>query len=307
VVRVAACGICGSDLGYVALGGVGGPTPEPIPLGHELAGVVEAVGADVPDLKVGSRVVVNPIAADNQIGNGGPEGAFASHLLVRNAGVEGVVMPIPDELPLDLAALAEPLGVGLRSVERAGAQPGEKVVVFGAGPIGLSALVALRFRGVDDVISVDRSARRLEIARELGARETVNPSTDDLWGRLRELHGTEPVMGAPMLATDAYIEASGASVLIGETLQNAKSQARVSVVALHRAEVPVSFLLLMLKEIRLVGSMAYPTDWSEAFEILTSMDLRPMITHRFPLERFDDALAVARDPAAGAKVLIETR
>ena len=85
VVRVAACGICGTDLRYVRLGGLAGPMPQPMPLGHELAGVVESLGAEVSGLAVGDRVVLHPTAAGNMIGNGGAEGGFAPRLLVRDA------------------------------------------------------------------------------------------------------------------------------------------------------------------------------------------------------------------------------
>jgi threonine dehydrogenase-like Zn-dependent dehydrogenase len=305
VVRVQACGICGSDLGYVKLGGLAGPTGTPMPLGHELSAVVEAVGDEVQDVAPGDRVVVNPMGGGNQIGNGGVEGAFAPRLLVRNAAAGGCLFKIPDSLPDDLAALTEPVGVGMQAVNRAGVVPGEKVVIFGAGPIGLAALAVLRFRGVEDVIVVDLSPTRLEIAGKLGARATVNGGEEDTWARIRELHGTAPVLGAPMAGSDAYIEASGASPLIGQVIGQAKGEARLSVVALHRAEVPVSFLLVMMKQLQISGSMAYPDDWSEMIELLDRADLSPMITHRFPLERFAEALAVAQDPRSGAKVLVE--
>ena len=83
VVRVAACGICGTDLRYVRLGGLAGPAERPMPLGHELSGVVDAVGAEVSNLAPGTRVVLNPTALGNMIGNGGGEGGFAPRLLVR--------------------------------------------------------------------------------------------------------------------------------------------------------------------------------------------------------------------------------
>ncbi|MBW2273127.1 MAG: zinc-binding dehydrogenase [Deltaproteobacteria bacterium] len=305
LVRVQSCGICGSDLGYVKLGGLAGPTATPMPLGHELSAVVEAVGSEVQDVAPGDRVVVNPMGAGNQIGNGGPEGAFAPQLLVRNAAAGDSLFKIPDSLPDDLAALTEPIGVGMQAVNRAGAEPGDKVVIFGAGPIGLAALAVLRYRGVEDAVVVDLSPTRLEIADKLGARATVNAGEEDTWARIRELHGTEPVFGAPMAGTDAYIEASGASPLIGQVIGQAKGEARLSVVALHRAEVPVSFLVVMMKQLQISGSMAYPEDWSEMIELVDRADLSPMITHRFPLERFAEALAVAQDPTAGAKVLIE--
>jgi threonine dehydrogenase-like Zn-dependent dehydrogenase len=304
IVRVAACGICGSDVGYVKLGGVAGPTRRPLPLGHELAGVVERVGSEVTGLRPGARVVVHPTAAGNRIGNGGPEGAFAPLLLVRNAAAGASLFPIPDALPFETAALAEPLGVGMNAVEKSEARAGEKAVVFGAGPIGLAALAALGDRGVEDVIVVDLSPRRLALARALGARATLQPGAADVWREIRRLHGEQPLLGAPMAGSDLYVEASGAAAVIGEVLQHARGGARLSVVALHREPIAVSFLLVMMKQLTLRGAMEYPADFAETVALLGRRDLSPMITHRFPLERFHAALEVARAPALGGKVMV---
>jgi len=305
VIRVSACGICGSDLRYARLGGLAGPSPQPMPLGHELSGVVEAVGAEVSKLAPGSRVVLNPTARGNMIGNGGSEGGFAPRLLVRDAAAGESLFPIPAQLPNDVAALAEPLGVGMNAVNRVEARPGDKVAVFGAGPIGLAAIATLRDRGVEDVVAVDLSPRRLEIASALGARATVDASRDDPWRQLRALHGEEPVLGAPMAATNAYVEASGAAPVIPEILQHAKGEARLSVVALHGAAIPVNFLLVMIKQLTIRGAMEYPKNYTDTLELLARWDLSPMISHRFPLERFPEAFEIASDPQAGGKVLIE--
>lgn len=305
LIRVTACGICGSDLRYVRLGGLAGPSPRPLPLGHELSGVVEAVGAEVSNLAPGHRVVLNPTARGNMIGNGGSEGGFAPRLLVRDAAAGESLFPIPAELPSDVAALAEPLGVGMNAVNRVEARPSDKVAVFGAGPIGLAAIATLRDRGVEDVVAVDLSPRRLEIARALGARATVDASREDPWQRLRALHGEEPVLGAPMAATDAYVEASGAAPVIPDILQHAKAEARLSVVALHGTAIPVNFLLVMIKQLTIRGAMEYPKDYTDTLELLARWDLSPMISHRFPLERFPEAFEIARNPQAGGKVLIE--
>ena len=305
VLRVAACGICGSDLRYVRLGGLAGPMPEPMPLGHELSGVVDAVGTDVGNLAPGDRVVLNPTAAGNMIGNGGSEGGFTPLLLVRDAAAGASLFAIPDGLGDDVAALTEPLGVGMNAVNQSEAAVGDKVVVFGAGPIGLAAIATLADRGVDDVIAVDLSPRRLEIASVLGARDTIDATEGDPWERIRALHGEEPLMGAPMAGSDVYIEASGAAPVIPQVLQHAKARARLSVVALHGDAIPVNFLLVMMKQLTIRGAMEYPDDYNDAIDLLTRRDLSPMISHRFPLGRFEEALAVAQDSRAGGKVMIE--
>jgi len=302
VVEVAACGICGSDLRYVRLGGLAGPMPSPMPLGHELSGVIESVGAEAGDWKPGDRVVLNPTAGRKMIGNGGPEGGFTPRLLVREVA-DGNLFRIPDGLPLEHAALAEPLGVGMNAVNQSEAQPGEKVVIFGAGPIGLAAVATLADRGVDNVIAVDLSPRRLEIAKQLGARETINANEEDPWLRIRQLHGESPVLGTPMAGSDAYIEASGAAPVIPQIIQQAKANARLTVVALH-AERPVHFLLVMMKQLTIRGAMEYPDDYNDSIELLTRRDLTPMISHRFPLDRFPEAFDTAKDPQAGAKILV---
>lgn len=304
VIRVAACGICGSDVKYVRQGGLAGPARQPMPLGHELAGVVESVGAEV-DLSPGARVVLNPLGAGNMIGNGGAEGGFAPRLLVRNAAAGESLLVVPDDLSIEIAALAEPLGVGMNAVDQVEANPGDKVAVFGAGPIGLAAIASLRDRGIEDVVAIDLSSRRLDLAKQLGARATIHASGSDLWQTLRELHGTEPVLGAPMVATDCYVEASGAKAVLQQIPGQAKRNARVSIVALHYEEVPISFLLVMLKQLTLRGAMEYPEDYGRTLELLSRNDLSPMITHRFPLDRFHEGLEVARDPQLGGKVMID--
>lgn len=305
VLQVQACGICGSDLGYLKLGGLAGPSPEPMPLGHEFSAVVDRVGSEVRKFRPGTRVVVNPITGGNNIGNGGDAGAFSREVLVRNVDSGGILFPIPDDLPFDRAALAEPLGVGLQAINRADLSAGDKVVVFGAGPIGLMALAGLRYRGFEDVVIVDLSDHRLEIAQRLGAAMTLNPDRDDVWARSRELHGSTLFLDfIPTNATNAYIEASGAPSVIPDIVAQSGPGARVSVVALHREPRPVDFTMVLAKQLTLAGSMAYPEDYGEVVSMLSEVDLSTVITHRFPLDAIDEALEVARDPNRAGKVII---
>src|SRR5689334_23041005 len=119
VVKVKACGVCGSDLSYIKIGGIhrkpGGVTP----IGHEAAGEVIAVGDQVKGVSVGQRVVINPMMTPSYIGSGGPEGAFTETLLVRGARIGDSLLPIPDDLPFEVAAMTEPLAVALHGVNRA--------------------------------------------------------------------------------------------------------------------------------------------------------------------------------------------
>ncbi len=173
LVRVAACGICGSDVSFVHMGGL---TGQPMALGHEMAGIVEWVGDDVPGVATGDRVIVHPGNDEvGRIGSGAAEGGLTPQLLVREAATGRRLFPVPDGIPLHVAALTEPLAVGVQAVRQAEAQPGDKVAIFGCGPIGLMALVSLSDCGIDDVVAVDLSAARRELAKEFGAAHVLDP------------------------------------------------------------------------------------------------------------------------------------
>lgn len=307
VVKVAACGICGSDLSYVAMGGLPLPRGGPMPIGHELSGVVEAVGAAVKHVHVGERVVVNPEAAHNRIGNGGTEGGFVSYLLVRNVTADACLYRLPPALTFQQGALVEPLAVGMHAVNKSAAHPGEKVVVFGAGPIGLGLIVCLRYRGVTDIVAVDLSEKRLAIAERLGASGVCNAASSDVWAAIRGRHGREVVHGVmPAVGTDVYIDASGAAAVVRDVFQHSKFGARLVVVAMHKQEVSLPFFHVMAKELTISGAMAYPDEFPSVIEMLASgkVDVSPIITHQFDFSDFPAALATAQQPDTAAKVMV---
>src|SRR6201988_4210771 len=154
LVKIRACGICGSDAFYIAIGGVS-PRQGQTPLGHEPAGEGVEVGSDVTGIAVGDHVVINPMAAPSGIiGNGGATGALADYLLIENAVRGRSLEVVPDHIPFEVAALNEPMAVARHGVNRPPAlraggapsqpQPSDNVVVFGAGPIGLGATIAFK-------------------------------------------------------------------------------------------------------------------------------------------------------------------
>ena len=306
ILEVGACGICGSDIGYAKLGGVQGPSPEPMAIGHELAGTVSFVGANCGDVaRIGDRVALHPGAAGFGLGNGGPEGGFAKRLLVRGAVQGKSLFSIPDDMSFELAALAEPLGVGMHAVDQAEVRQGDKVAVLGAGPIGLAAVATLVDRGIEDVVSIDLSETRLEVARKLGVGHTINPAQQDVWEALGRIHGTDKLYWMDVVGTNVFIEATGVGPLLAEVVGRCAPETRISVVALHRKEVPIDFMNVLTKQITIRGSIEYPDRYEEMIELIARRDLSAMITHRFPLDDFLEAFEVARSPDAGAKVMID--
>ncbi len=304
VVRVAACGLCGSDLSYIRMGGLAGPTGTPMCLGHEMAGVVDWVGSEVSGSRVGDRVVVQPGTDElGRIGNGAPEGGLTPLLLVTEAD-RGRLHPVPDHLSLDVAAFAEPLAVGMHAADQADVRPGDGVAVFGCGPVGLAAVATLVDRGHERVVAIDPSPTRRSLALGIGAQAALDPTATDVWEALAEAHGTSPFLFGPTPATAAFIEASGSAGVIGEVLDRGAVGARLSVVALHYAPVPTNFLMVLMKQFTIRGSMEYPTRFADAVDLLARRDLSPIITHRYPLERFDEALAVVDGTKDCGKVLV---
>ena len=308
IVEVAACGICGSDLSYIRLGGLAGPSGEPMALGHELAGTVTTVGAEVTDIVVGQRVVVHPGADDiGRIGNGTPEGGLSTAVLVREAARGGRLFAIPDDMGLDVAALAEPVAVGMHAAEQAGVDLDDKVAVFGCGPIGLAAIASLADRGLTDIVAVDLSATRRRLAETLGAASSIDPAEASVWAELGRLHGTAQVQFGTATATSAYIEATGSSKMLTKIIDRAGRGSTICVVALHYEPVPVNFLSVLMKELTIRGSIEYPVNFGDAIELLSRRDLSPLITHRYPLSEITSALEVLDGSKECGKVMIEMR
>lgn len=309
VVRVLASGICGSDLGYVAQGGLGGAEPlkEPLPIGHEFAGVVESVGADVgAGLRPGLRCAVNP--DDGYIGGGGSEGAMAPYILIPNARIGSTIYPIPDTLSADKAALAEPLSVALHGINIAQVTPESRVVLLGAGPIGLCAVVMLRHKGVKDIVSIDLSDARLEKARQLGATATINPLNQSMVEALGELHGQGERFGVPYVGTDVFLDAAGSIKALEDAFGVAKYQSKFIIIALYKKPLQLNLFKMMANEITVAGSIADKrhAEFGECLDMLAKgdIDVEPLISHRIAFEQVDEAFKIAADADKSAKVML---
>jgi 2-desacetyl-2-hydroxyethyl bacteriochlorophyllide A dehydrogenase len=306
VVKVKACGICGSDLSYIKIGGINRKPDGVTPLGHEAAGEVVAIGSAVSDIGIGQRVVINPMMTPSNVGNGGPEGAFTEELLVRDARVGDSLLPIPADLPYEIAALTEPLAVALHGVNRAQVKPGDKVVVFGCGPIGLGMVLWLLDRGVTDVVALDLADERLQRASALGARATINPAKEDVRGRLLELHGATKLFSREAVGTDVYIDAAGAPNILSDVIRLAKYHARLVVTAAYMKPVQIDLGAMLTTEMTITTAVAYPTEMPEVVASLSRLREKaaPLISHRFPFDQVIEAFGVAGTPGS-AKVMIQ--
>jgi (R,R)-butanediol dehydrogenase/meso-butanediol dehydrogenase/diacetyl reductase len=303
-IRVAAAGICGTDLHFRNMG----PRHDrPMPLGHEFSGEVIEVGPKVKSFKAGDRVAYNSYNSPADVGRGGEAGGFSSHVILRE--VDGHVQSlcrVPNEVSLEHAALVEPISVAAHAVNRAHPKPGESVAIFGVGPIGLGVIIALRWRGIEDIIAFDLSPLRRERARALGARAVFDPRENPPAAALAELRGSGTLFGNTYPRTDVFIEASGAPGLLSEISAFCHKGSRIVTLAMQRQPVTFDGTKLMSKEISIIGSSGYPTEFPLVMQKLASGAVDPeiMISHRFPFSDFLNAFETANDASGAAKVLL---
>ncbi|NND68556.1 MAG: alcohol dehydrogenase catalytic domain-containing protein [Halioglobus sp.] len=305
VVKVRECGICGTDLGFLKMGSLRGD--EPMPIGHELWGEVHEAGSNVTSVRAGDRVVVHPIANGNNIGNGGREGGFTPLLLVRGVAQDNAcLLPLADSLPLAYGALVEPLAVGQHAANRVAATDQDKVVIYGAGPIGLSLLTVLSYLGLQDIVVVDLADSRLEQARGMGAI-ALRADDPELREKLLQAHGSKPWFGMPMPASSVYFEATGVRAVFEGIIDLAGPGSRVCLVGVHKEPATVDLVMLLAKEVSLVPAMGYEHEFDEVIAMLESgaVDPTAMVTHHFPLSAVQDAFATAKDTSRAIKVMVD--
>ncbi|WP_369249744.1 zinc-binding dehydrogenase [Streptomyces sp. R41] len=311
LMRIRACGICGTDTHFLHLGGAPfgpGGSMVALPLGHEPAGEIVEVGAEVADLKVGDRVVVNPQGAPSGIiGCGDKYGGMSEYLLIEDAVLGKSVAVFPDTVPFHVAALNEPMAVARHCVNRSEAKPSDKVVVFGAGPIGLGATIWLKLRGVEHVVVADVIPERLETALAVGADAVIDSAAEDVTARLTELHGRAAnALGQPRAGTDIYIDAAGAPAVFDATIAAAKWGAKMVTVAVQKKSDAIDLGGMLRSELTLIASQGYPTEIFEVTQEIAEHHERfaKLISHRVPFAEAEHAFELTLTPGAAEKVVV---
>jgi (R,R)-butanediol dehydrogenase/meso-butanediol dehydrogenase/diacetyl reductase len=291
-------GICGSDLHLFHEGPIP-PAPTarephpisgetlPVVLGHEFSGVVEEIGKGVEGLAVGDSVVVEPLMVDGTcpacragkynlceqmgfIGISGRGGGLSDHIVVERRWVH----PVGD-MPLDHAAMIEPLAVALHSVKHAGVQAGQTAVVGGAGPIGLLVAAVLKAKGMATIVSEVSTARREKALSSGVADVVVDPAREDLRAVI-----AERTRGA---GADVAFDAAGAAAVVDQLLDVLGAGGRLEVVAIHTKPVALDLTAKLTMQDRVLGSsIGYANDHAEAIALVRNgkVNLAPFVTSR---------------------------
>ena len=301
VVQIEAVGVCGSDTAYFTVGYIGDYVVDgPIILGHEVAGKVVSIGSDVTQVKVGDRVAIEPgepcrDCRDCMAGRyhlcprlkflATPpyDGALAQ----RVAFDERQLFPVPDSMSYEEAALCEPLSVGIWACHRAGLEPGDEVLVTGAGPVGILAAQVARAFGAASVTVADISDFRLDMAHKLGfAVEKVGEGTRNDF--------------------DVLLECSGAPTALADGLWRLRTNGRAAMVGLPKQAVELELSKLNVNELTISLVNRYAHTWPMAISLVSSgrVDVSSIVTHRFALGETAEALVLAKHVPDSMKAII---
>jgi L-idonate 5-dehydrogenase len=292
-VRIRAGGICGSDLHYFLHGGFGTVRlRQPMVLGHEIAGEISGLGQGVDGLLVGDRVAVNP-SRPCEICRFCVEGSQNQCLDMRFFGsamrtphidggfretlvcAAGQALKLPEGMPLERAAFAEPLAVCLHAAGQAGPLLGKRVLITGTGPIGALSILVARLGGAAEVVSTDISDGPLRLATQIGADRALNTLTDP---------GALEAYGASKGYFDVVFEASGAGPALVGAVAAARPGATIVQLGLG-GDVTVPMNMLVAKEIVLRGTFRFHEEFAQAVDVLArgAIDVMPLLTETFPL------------------------
>ena len=308
LVRMKAVGVCGSDVHYWKNGRIGQfVVEEPLILGHECSGVITDVGENVSKFAVGDRVVLEPgipcmkcehclkgryNLCQNIVFFATPpdDGVLVEEI----AYDEDYVFKIPDEVTdYGLATMAEPLSVGLFATQRIKPALGEKAIIFGAGIIGITCLLAAKAAGCKDITVADIRDDRLACAKEMGADQVVNTMKDQI----------------PDNTFDFGYEATGADACYNLAVKCIKPGGRIAMIGMGPEIQKVDMVDYVCKEITIVPSFRYSNTYPLVLDLLKDNQekLKQLITHRVPfsLEGVEEAFHIASEDPSAVKVVVE--
>ena len=308
-IRIAYCGICGTDM-HVYHGNMDARVGLNRIVGHEMSGVVDAVGDGVDGFSPGQKVVVRPLdhCGDCPACKAGHQ-HICHNLKFLGLDTDGAMQEIwtvpshvlhhlPDDMRLDHAALIEPAAVACHDVALADVQDGEDVLVIGGGPIGVLVAMVARAAGGNVTVS-EVNANRLAILDKLGLN-TVNPAETDLGPEIHSITGGK--------GADVVFEVSGTQAGVDGMTAAAATRARIVMVAIHATKPQIDLFQFFWRELRLLGARVYDRgDYDKAIELVASgaIDAETIITDVSPLAEIQSAFEALDSSPTALKSLIK--
>jgi L-iditol 2-dehydrogenase len=315
LIRIAASGVCGSDIHYYTSGRIGDQIVQyPYIVGHECAGTVEEIGPGVSHVKPGDRVAIDPAVSCGEcaqccsgrshtcenllfLGNPGErEGSLAEYLIMP----EKSCFPLKKSIALRQGVLVEPLSIGIYAVGFLNNLQAQAIAILGSGPIGLSVLVAAREKGFGPIYATDKIDDRLSVTRKAGANWAGNPDTKDVVGIIK--HKKPDLL-------DAVFECCGEQEAIAQAVELLKPGGTLIIVGIPQADdIRFDIHALRRKEIRIQNVRRQNNCMMPAIELIDKLgsDLDFMITHVFPFDKTREAFELVEGYQDGViKAIIE--
>ena len=306
LVRVQAVGVCGSDTHYYEHGRIGRFVLDaPLVLGHEASGVVVQTGAGTQGPPVGQRVSIEPGVPDLScpqclagrynlcpamrfFATPPVDGAFAELVAVHAAFAH----PVPDGVSENAAALLEPLSVGIWACRKGSVTAGSRVLITGAGPIGLVCLQVALAAGATEVVVSDVNPARLALAQQLGASTVLDART----AQLGDLNRPPQVL----------LECSGYPPVISEAIRALDRAGRAVLVGMGGDEIALPLAVVQERELEVTGTFRYANTWPAAIALVAAgrVDLDRLVTGTYPLEQVEQALTASRQDPAAVKAIV---
>jgi threonine dehydrogenase-like Zn-dependent dehydrogenase len=317
--KVLACGICGSDLHLLLHGEESrrlteelsdGRPPDPSApamfdpgqdtvMGHEFCCEVIGLGPGVEHLREGDLIVSMPVAFDDRgvhgIGFSNRYNGGYAEMMVLN---EMLSLRVPNGLPIDLAAMTEPLAVGVHAVAKSRIAPGDAAVVLGCGPVGLACIADLRMKGIGPIVAADFSPRRRALAEAMGADVVVDPRETPAIDAWRSVDGSKPLV---------IFEAVGVPGMIEQAMRMAPKDARILVVGACMQEDRIHPMLGIGRELSIQFALGYtPAEFTEALHAIAdgTVDLAPWVTGKVGIDDVPQAFRDLGNPEHHAKILV---
>jgi threonine dehydrogenase-like Zn-dependent dehydrogenase len=307
VVRNLLTGVCGSDVAAYRLGGDEHMIWKDHEFGHESIAEIVEMGRNVTGLTLGDHVFPNQGKALRDMRRMATVGGFSEYIHIPQCEVGYSVLKVDNDIPLKTAVLVEPFVIGTRGAKSLDPGPGKSAIVFGAGIIGMSAAIMLKWYGCDKVMIVDLSEFRLANAREFGL-VTCNPATEDLRARAFAEFGTQQTFFGERCNAQLYLDAVGLKVAIDNFAMLAGREASLAIVGVHHEPVPLDLMQVCYGNWHIggCGGIAIEEATLEIQEMMKSgrFDLSTLVTQEYRVDDIADALVMGGNASEAQKVCI---
>jgi (R,R)-butanediol dehydrogenase / meso-butanediol dehydrogenase / diacetyl reductase len=312
ILKVRACGICGSDL-HMSEAGTMMPLPSGSVMGHEFSGEVVAIGSAIKgEWKEGARVAGFPYICcgdaspcvnvgygaatcgkGQPIGLGQSHGAYAEYVRIGSSSAH----LLPDVVSFEEGALVEPLAVGLHAVDMGKVSRGETVLIIGAGPVGLAVALWAKFSGARHVIVSERAPARIKMAAQFGATDVIDPA-QPLAGQVEKIAGK---------SADVIFECVGNPGMLNEAMMTAARRSRIVVAGVCQGMDTIMPLVGIMKELNVQFVLGYTAqEYAFVIDMIAKdrIEAMAMVTDRISLDALPEAFEALRKPSTQCKVMV---